>query len=175
MAKSQEQDTLDKFVKLLEQINSKISSARVLNGGFDKLEIEVDEIKKAQFKLVIDSENAKANIERMESKLDKIFDPSDGFYPKIKKAETMLESLDSKISALKTTDDKFYHNISELEKLAKKTEKEIDDIKKITGKDHGELEKSIKISNVVWWFIGFTTTGLLSAIGKLIWDYFAAS
>lgn len=174
MPKGSEQETLENFIKLLEQINGKISNARVLNGGFDKLEIEVNEIKRAQLKLVIDAENSKANIERMESKLDKIFDPNDGFYPKIKKTELMLESLDSKISSLASADERFSKSISELDSLARQNEKEMREIKKITGDDHENLKKSIKISSTVWWLIGFTTTGLLSAIGKLIWDYFVS-
>lgn len=172
MPKNSEQESLENFVKLLEQINNKISGARVLNGGFDKLEGEVDEIKRAQLKLVIDAENSKANIERLESKLDKIFDPNDGFYPKIKKTEMMLESLDSKISSLASADERFSKNIAEIDALSKKNEKEMQEIKKITGDDYDNLKKSMKISSTVWWLIGFSATGLLSAIGKLIWDYF---
>lgn len=174
MAKISDQENVEKFVKLLEQINGKISNARVLNGGFDKLEAEVNEIKKAQFKLVIDSENSKENIERLEFKLDKIFDPEEGIYPKIKRTELIMENLDSKMNHLRLADDKFSEKLVKLESTVDKADKDFNQLKKITGEDHKELKKAIKLSTGLWWFVGFTTTGLLSAVGKLIWDYFTS-
>lgn len=173
MAKTpQVYENLDEFVRLLEDIDRKLSSARVLNGGFDKLESEVNEIKKIQLRLLVDFENSKNNIERMDSKIDKIFDPTDGFYPKINKAETMLHNLNEKIALLSTTDEKFFNKISVLEKVSEQNQKELLEIKKVTGDDNEALRKSIKISSGVWWLIAMTTTGLLGAIGKLIWDSF---
>ncbi len=172
MAKIPSVDQLEELTNLLNQINRKISSAKVLNGGFDKLEIEVDEIKKAQLRLIVDFENSKFNAERMESKLDKIFDPEDGLYHKINKTEAALENLGQRFNNLAVVDEKVMTRLSTVENLSETTTGDLAELKKITGQDHDALRKSIKISNGVWWLIAMTTTGLIGAIGKLIWDFF---
>lgn len=172
MAKVSDPEKLEDLTKLLETIEKKISNAKVLNGGFDRLELEVDEIKKIQLKLLVDFENSKNNIEKMGNKMDKIFDPTDGFYPKMSRAETILESLNQKVASLSSADEKFSTKLSEIEREATNNTKDIVEIKKITGEGHETLRKSIKVSNGIWWLLVMTTTGLLGAIGKLIWDFF---
>lgn len=171
MAKSSDQE-IEQIKELLGQVNKKLSSARVLNGGFDKLELEVSQIKDLQTKLNSDFESHKVNDERLESKIDKLYDPETGIYAKVQKTENMISGLSDKISGLAAIDEKLQVRLSSIETKADTTQNNLEQIKKITGEDNKELRKSIRLSKGFWWFLGFTVTGLLSALGKLIWDLF---
>jgi len=156
----------------LNLIVNKISGARVLNGGFDKLEREVAHIKQNQEKLFFESEAQKKSSERVEEKLDKIFDPENGIYGKFIKTENMLESLNAKVNSLVNTDGKIETQLDAVERKTADNSKRLYELKKIAGEDNEELKKSITLSNGIWWLVAMATTGIVGAIGKLIWDIF---
>lgn len=157
---------------LMQQINEKISNAKVLNGAFDKLELEVTKIKELQKKLNLEFESRKINEERMEQKIDRLYDPENGIYAKVQKTEMLLETLNNQISGLVVVDEKLQRKISSIEEKAISTEKTIEDIKKITGENHIDLIKSIKLSKGFFWVLVTVGAGLLSAVGKFLWELF---
>ena len=156
----------------LNQITTKLSGAKVLNGGFDRLEKEVNQIKINQEKLSFESAAQKKSFERVEEKLDKIFDPEDGVYSKFVKTENMLESLNFKVNSLVTTDVQLKAQLNVVEHKTLDNSQKLFDLKKIAGEDNEDLRKSINISNGLWWLVAMAGTGLLGALGKLIWDVF---
>lgn len=163
---------ISELLSELKQIKLKINSAKVLNGGFDRLEIEVSEVKKLQNKLSVDFDVHKEKVDRIENKLERLFDPEGGIYMKVQKAEMTLGNLDTKIASLISVDEKVSQRLSETEKNAINAFDKINEIQKITGDNHSNLIRSIKLSKGIWWFAGFAATGFLSAFGKLLWDYF---
>lgn len=169
MAKSSDAD-LEQIKELLSQVNSKIISAKVLNGGFDKLQEEVSQIKNLQTKLNVDFEAHKLNDERLESKIDKLYDPQDGIYAKVQKTEMMIVGLSEQISNLASMDRKFETRLETVETREDTTKTKLERIEKIAGEDNKDLEKSVSMAKNVRWFIGFAGVGLLSAIGKFLWD-----
>jgi outer membrane murein-binding lipoprotein Lpp len=163
---------IEQIKELLSQVNQKISSAKVLNGGFDRIEQEVSEIREMQAKLSADFDAHKLNDERIEGKLDRLYDPEAGIYAKVQKTETMIQVLTDKVSALATSDDKFMSRLSGVEDKADVASQKIEAIQKIAGEDNKDLQKSIRLSKGFWWFGGLALTGLLSAVGKFLWDLF---
>lgn len=156
----------------LQQIVNKLHHAKVLNGGFDRLEKEVADIKHTQSQLIYDNDAQKKSYQRVEEKLDKIFDPETGLYSKFIKTETMLENLNTKVNSLVAIDNKIEVQLSDVEKKTLDNSKRLLQLKNIAGEDHEVLRKSIDISNGIWWLIAMTVTGVLGGIGKLIWDFF---
>lgn len=171
MAKTDETENAQ-IKELLVQINQKIGSAKVLNGGFDRLEAEVSAIKTMQAKLNGDFESHKVNDSRIEQKLDRLYDPEDGIYAKIHKSETMITTLTDKVDSLANFDQTVRVRLETIEKKTDDTDGKMKSLQKIAGEDNKDLEKSIKLSKGFWWFIGFTVTGILSAVGKFLWDLF---
>jgi chromosome segregation ATPase len=162
----------EEIKSLLNEINQKIRSAKVLNGGFDTLQTEVAQIKNLQAKLNADFEAHKVNDTRIEEKLDRLYDPEDGIYSKIHKSETMMTALHEKVGSLNSFDEKIQVRLSDIEKKADTAQSDIKQIQKIAGEDNKELAKAVKLGKGVWWFLGFAITGLLSAVGKFLWDLF---
>lgn len=162
----------EQIKQLLTQINQKIGSAKVLNGGFDRLAIEVSQIKEMQAKLNTDFESHKINDTRIEQKLDRLYDPEDGIYSKLHKQETMMTNLTEKVNSLAAFDKEVQDKVQKIDTRSDDTERKLKSIEKIAGEDNKELNKAVKISKGVWWFAGFAVTGLLSAIGKFLWDLF---
>jgi predicted nuclease with TOPRIM domain len=158
---------------LLVQINDRISSAKVLNGGFDRLEKEVSEIKKMQSEMKSEMASSQTNQERMENKLDRLYDPEAGIYSKVQKAEIMLVDLNQKMSKLTTEDQILQTKIEKIEEKAEIATLDLEKLKKVTGENHEDLSKSIKISKGFIWFSGITLAGFLSALGKFLWDLFS--
>lgn len=171
MAKSDDPE-LEQIKNLLSQVNNKLVNAKVLNGGFDRMEQELHSVKQMQVKLNADFEAHKMNDERIEGKLDKLYDPEGGIYSKVQKTEAMLQNLTAKIDGLNVTDGEFKNRLGQIEDTAKIALLKTKDIEKITGKEHEDLLKSIRLSKFAWWFGGFAGVGLLSAVGKLLWDLF---
>jgi chromosome segregation ATPase len=162
----------EEIKSLLIQINQKIRSAKVLNGGFDVLQTEVAQIKSLQAKLNADFEAHKVNDTRIEQKLDRLYDPEDGIHSKLHKSETMIAALHEKVGTLNSFDEKIQSRLSDIEKKADTAQADIKQIQKIAGEDNKELAKAVKLGKGVWWFGGLALTGLLSAIGKFLWDLF---
>jgi len=172
MAKIDDNENDQQIKALLTQINQKIGSAKVLNGGFDRLEAEVSQIKSMQAKLNVDFESHKQNDSRIEEKLDRLYDPEDGIYSKLHKSEGMIANLTNKVDALSNFDEKMHIRVSSVEKRTDDTDSKIKQIQKVAGEDNKDLQKAVKLSKGAWWFGGFVLTGLLSAIGKFLWDLF---
>lgn len=157
--------------EILQELK-KISSAKVMNGGFDRLVGEVAQVKEMQAKLNIDFEAHKINDDRIETKLDRLYDPETGIYTQLRKTEAVVSNLNEKVSSLKMVDDKIFNKLDAVTEQSAQTAKELGDIKKITGEEHKELQKAVKLTRGAWWLGGLAITGLLSALGKLLWDLF---
>lgn len=166
------QEELESVKASLNQIVNKLSHARVLNGGFDKLEKEIQEIKSTQVTLSLESNAQKQSSQRVEAKLDKIFDPETGLYSKFIKNEAMLESLNSKINSLVSIDKKIENQLNNVEKKTLDNSHHLIKIQKVTGEDNEQLRKSIDISKAIWWLLAMGITGIVGGVGKLIWDFF---
>jgi chromosome segregation ATPase len=163
---------IEQIKEILSQVNQKLLNAKVLNGGFDRLQEEISEIKQLQSKFNTDFEAHKLNDDRIESKLDRLYDPEVGIYSKVHKTETMIENLTTKVDNLSLTDEKIQARISATEIKANNTLEKVESIQKITGEDNKELQRSIRLSKGFWWFIGFAGVGLLSALGEFLWRLF---
>jgi uncharacterized protein Yka (UPF0111/DUF47 family) len=151
----------DELLKIFKQIQN--SSA--LNGGFDKLVLTVEHIKKKQ--------------EEQSEKLDKLYDPDTGLFSRVKELENDLQSLDKHFSRY------IDNNMQNFDKIEKKLEKiesvnktatdalEITKkIQRITGEDLHDLNKTIelqkKISNIYWALITVVITGFLNIVWQMI-------
>lgn len=163
---------LEQIKLLLSQMNSKLGNAKVLNGGFDRMEQELHSVKQMVVKLNADFEAHTINDERLESKLDKLYDPEDGIYSKVQQTETLIKEVYQKVDSLGIADGEFKARLGEIEDTAKTAKRKVADIEKIAGEEYEELRKSIRLSKFLWWFGGFAGVGLLSALGKLLWDLF---
>ena len=84
----------------------------------------------------------------------------------------MLESLNFKVNSLVTTDVQLKAQLNVVEHKTLDNSQKLFDLKKIAGEDNEDLRKSINISNGLWWLVAMAGTGLLGALGKLIWDVF---
>lgn len=171
MAKSTPPEQLE-LLLLLQSMNEKISSARVLNGGFDRLEKQVGEIRDLQAKFNADFQNHVVNDARIEEKIDRLYDPEEGIYSKVAKTEAMLTTLTDNVQRLSDADSMFSDKLTKIEKVSSDTSQKVEAIEKITGKDHKDLVKAVETSKGFWKFTLWAGAGLLAAIGKVIWDLF---
>jgi DNA repair exonuclease SbcCD ATPase subunit len=167
-------DDYNEVMRLLLEMNAKIGSARVLNGGFDRLEKQVEDIAKVQNKLVADFENHTVNDERIEKKIDRLYDPQEGIYIKVTKAETLLTQMNESVERLSEADKKFADQLKSVEIATETTARKMTAIEKISGEDHKELATAIKTTKGFWKFAIWIGAGLLTAVGKLLWDLFVA-
>lgn len=163
MAKSPDTEQMEELRVSLSQIYQKLNSSRVLNGGFDKLEEQVSEIKELQTKLNADFENHKINDDRIESKIDRLYDPEEGIYTKVAKIEI-------KIDQLQRTDNKTDERLQSTETSAKTTADKVAAIETIAGKDNADLIKAVKFGKGFWWMVATIAGGILAAVGKFLVD-----
>jgi hypothetical protein len=156
---------------LLESISGKINSSPVLNGGFDKMMIIVENIKEKQ-----------AETSEKVSEIHKgLYAPDDGLYARVKSVETSIEHMAEDFKKHATNDDANMERISvSLEKLVDKDkdlEKRVEHtakLKKIAGDDLEKLESVLVakstagewISKIVWAIV----LAILGGIGKTLWD-----
>lgn len=173
MAKSIPPDSNGELLRLLVQMNEKISSARVLNGGFDRLEKQVTEIKSMQEKLSSDFQNHVQNDDRIEMKIDRLYDPEEGIYAKVNKTQVMVETLSRNVNALTEADTKFASRLQSIEDVALTAATNIKKIEKISGDDFKDLVAVVKTNKGLWKFALWAGAGTLTAIAKLLWDLFA--
>jgi len=176
MAKNDIQDSQIEYLKVLE----KISNSPALNGGFDRLSENIDDIKTTQMsmkndisKVSTEVENVKNNFGRMEEKIDRIYDPERGLFSRvadnefsIEKNETSLENMSLKLDSFNIV----FGKISEIEKETREITQRIKTLRNITGENYEELSSAIKVKNnmskIVWLF----AAGLASTLAKIIWD-----
>lgn len=172
MGKSIPPNNNEELFRMIVQMNEKISSAKVLNGGFDKLTKQVDEIKEMQIRLGSDFQAHVANDNRIEAKIDRLYDPEEGIYAKVNKTEMMLESLSENVKTLTEVDSKMAKDIKSIEEKSSTTANKVMNLEKISGEDNKDLVTAIKTSKLLWKFVAGAGTGILTAIGKLLWDIF---
>lgn len=172
MAKSVPPGDNNELLLLLMQMHDTISKARVLNGGFDRLEKQVDEIKEMQQKFNADFQNHVVNDERIEAKIDRLYDPEEGIYAKVNKTEVMLTNLTENVERLSDTGKLFATKLAHVEQTGEKTSVIVTSIQKVAGEDNKDLMNAVKTSKGFWRVAVFVGTALITAIGKLLWDVF---
>lgn len=165
-------DEFGELRHILLKMEDKISSARVLNGGFDKLEKQVNEIKDMQIKLNVDFETHKVNDARIEEKIDRLYDPDQGIYAKVNKTEVMLKALAKNVDNLAQKDQELSKHINDLDDTGRTMVTKFATLEKVTGDDHSNLRSTIKLSKGFWAVLVFAVTGLAGAVGKILWDSF---
>jgi len=161
--KTPDPEHLEEVRSSLDQIFQKLNSSRALNGGFDRLEEQVSEIKDLQTKLNADFENHKINDERIESKIDRLYDPEEGIYTKVAKIEI-------KIDQLQRTDNRTDERLLSTENSSKVTADKVAAIEAISGKDNEDLAKAVKFGKGFWWMVATIAGGILAAVGKFLID-----
>ena len=72
------QDVLEKLLRKVENMECKISSAKSLNGGFDKLMSEVEHIKETQAVILDGVRGVKKNL----------YEPDSGLFSRVRELET---------------------------------------------------------------------------------------
>ena len=139
--------------ELLEMLVKKVSEAKALNGGFDKLFLMIEHIHSEQ--------------DKSGKKLDKVsealYDPDDGLFSRVKGIETKLDT-----------------NISDLEDKCKDVptvKNEIDDLKKfqaavesIAGKQLEELGALVKLRknlSMIYWALMLS---IAAFVGNLLFQ-----
>lgn len=156
---------------ILEGISVKINSSPVLNGGFDKMLVIVENIKEKQ------NETSK--------KVDEIhkglYEPDTGLYARVKSVENGINHMASDFKEHAETDDKNMTGVrNSLEKLVDKDkdlEKKVEHtakLKKIAGDDLEKLESVIQakgkagewFSKIIWAIL----LAVLGGLGKALWD-----
>lgn len=172
MGKSVPPDDYNNLMMLLTQVNEKISQARVLNGGFDRLEKQVEDIKQMQQKFNADFENHVMNDERIESKIDRLYDPEEGIYAKVNKTEVMMTQLTENMNRLSDADAKFSTKLERVDETGRTVALKLEALQKITGEDNKDLSKAVKTSKGFWKFALWAGAGIITAVGKMLWDLF---
>lgn len=151
-------DDLRELMALLQQVNQKVSSARVLNGAFDRLESQIEEIKQTQTKV--------------DEKLDRLYDHESGIYARAQKTDVALATMSEAINKLSEADKKVLEQVEKIEDTVNITVSKVDSIVKITGEDNKDLENAVKTSKGFWKFTLWAGAAFLTAVGKMIWDVF---
>jgi chromosome segregation ATPase len=183
MAKSEIPPNLEtqlEYLRLLERL----SNAPALNGGFDRLQESITEIKDIQTstkqditKLSYELEHVKTDFQRVENKIDRIYDPEDGLFFRISntealaaKTENSIDELSRKIDDVIKTNTDTKEKISSLEKTAQDITGKIKLLSSVAGENFEELQSTIKVkknlSKMVWLFI----TGFFGTLAKILWD-----
>lgn len=156
---------------LLKSISAKINSSAVLNGGFDKMLVIVENIKEKQ------NETSK--------KVDEIhrglYEPDSGLYARVKSVESGIQHMAEDFKSHADADEKNTAGIRlSLEKLVDKDkdlEKKVEHtvkLKKIAGDDLEKLESVIQAKGKAGeWFgkiIWAILLAILGGLGKALWD-----
>lgn len=155
---------------LLKSINDTVSSARVLNRGFDELKDDLYELKESQIRSEMEIKSMRASEATFRQKISDIsellYDPHDGLYKKISE-----NSLNDKIFEEKL--DNVMEKIERIEETIVPFEQTDKELKRITGENLQELGSIVKTKttiNKMFWII---TTAFLAAAGKLFWEMFS--
>lgn len=156
---------------LLESISGKINSSPVLNGGFDKMMIIVENIKEKQ----------NETSEKVDEIHKGLYAPDDGLYARVKSVESSIEHMandfkthavndDANMERINVSLDKLVDKDKDLEKRVEHTAK----LKKIAGDDLERLESVLKakatagewFSKIVWAVV----LAIFGGLGKMLWD-----
>lgn len=151
-------EDIKELMSLLQQVNQKVSSARVLNGGFDRLENQIEDIKTTQ--------------DRMNEKLERLYDPEDGIYARAQKTDMMLTNMTNTMKNLSDSEQRLLDQVNKIDSTLKTTTGKVESIEKIAGEDNKDLENAVKTSKGFWKFVLWVGAALATAVGKIIWDFF---
>lgn len=151
-------DDLRELMEMLKQLNQKVSTARVLNGAFDRLEGQIEEIKQTQSKV--------------DEKLERLYDPETGIYARAQKTDAALASMSEAINKLSEADKKVLAQVEKMEDTVNTTATKMEAVEKITGEDNKDLENAVKTSKGFWKFTFWAGAAFLTAVGKMVWDLF---
>lgn len=157
----------DKLQEILLGISNKLNNSRVLNGGFDRLEVMVEHIKDKQ------DETA----EQVKKIHDGLYKPDEGLYARVKSIETSTKKIEEDYKIHLKSDEENMENIhsdlSNLNEQQKNFEKKSEitvKLKQVAGEDLQELKtvldstakKKATISKIVW----IVLATILGAVAK---------
>lgn len=130
------------LIGLLNDIQIKLTSSTVMNGGFEKLFEKVNKIESTQEKLILDVNEIK----------DEIYDPNSGLYSKIKNSESnsiqKMHELEKEFFELKF-ENKYVKNELSKVKDIDNTMSEFNKIKENYSKFTWLLVAAV-LSNIFW-------------------------
>lgn len=161
------QARLETLEKNVDAVLSKIKNAKVLNGGFDTVFEEIQEIKAAQLrveyeiKFLVDSDNKYQK--RISDITDLLYDPDDGIYKRIANATSGDEEARRKLTQLEQRLVGIESILTDMSDISK-------DIKKIAGDDLGELKSIVGTKNMVNKLFIVLITAAAGSVGTFIWS-----
>lgn len=165
------------IASLLQEISTKLAKAEVLNGGFDRMQAHLEELKQdvgeirtEVYKVNIDLRTITAQNTEFKQELGKvneaIYHPDNGIYTRIQKSTSSQTSRDKEmVSALK--------KIDKVEKVIVPIQRTQDELTEIAGRDLKELESIVKtraMLNKMFWLM---VVAIIGAGGKTLWEFFA--
>lgn len=168
------------YLRLLERL----SNSSALNGGFDRLQESITELKDIQTstkedvnKVSYEVEHFKTNFKRVEEKIDRIYDPEDGLFHRVTKTEDFakgalksIDQLNKKIEDVVQSHSDVTEEISLLKKSTQDITGKITLLNSVAGENFEELHSTIKVkknlSKMIWLFI----TGFFGTLAKILWD-----
>lgn len=180
MAKEDGKEIEKEYFKILERLS--ISPA--LNGGFDRLEENITEIKSMQLsarddmvKLNSEVSHVKNEFKRTQDKIDRIYDPEEGLFVRILNTENdiaitnkALIDLAESVNENVTMSQKTLSQIAKLKKESDEITGKIKILSNIAGENFEELHSTIKVkknlSKIIWLFV----TGFFGTLAKILWD-----
>ena len=172
MSKKSLSDIENSYRQILE-MQGKILSAPAMNGGFTTLLYKVEKIEQNQTQIV----------EKVDQIHDVLYEPDNGLYARIKKVENSSIS-DEKVEEIEKNVEEIEKDVQEIkiwksstEKTSEKDEVKDDEKTKLLLQHENSiisLQNSIKKYNAIAkWLTVSVGGGLLSLLGKLIYDYIA--
>lgn len=165
--------------KKLDQLLELVRKAPAMNGGFDKLSADVDNIKEINVKVLYELKLLKKSQDVHSKKFDdmyqSLYDPDSGLYQRITSAiadnkiqEKTITKTENKVEKLETSQGSIVKKVSNIEEKHAALER-------IAGKDLQELRATISTrKNMIrafWIFI----TGAIAGIAKFLWDVLSGS
>lgn len=166
------------IASLLQDIHIKLSKAEVLNGGFDRMQAQLEglkqdvgEVRTEVYKVNVDLRTITAQNTEFKHELGKvneaIYHPDNGIYTRIQKTASAQDSRDKKM-------DIAIEKIDNVEKVIVPLQRTQGELTEIAGKDLKELESIVKtraLLNKMFWLM---VVAILGAGGKTIWEFFTA-
>jgi len=165
---SELQMRLETLEKNVDAVLIKIKNARVMNGGFDTVFDEIQEIKAAQLrveyeiKFLVESDNKYHK--RISDITDLLYDPDDGIYKRIANVTSGDDDARRKLLQLENKLADIESMLSDVADISK-------DIKKIAGDDLGELKSIVGTKNMVNKLFIVLITAVAGSVGTFIWGF----
>lgn len=148
--------------QILNQIQAKIASSSVLNGGFDTLLFKVDRIEESQVQL----------IGKVDSIHDAIYQPDNGIYARLKSVEQIklddIDQIEKDVYDLKS----WKHNE---EKTFERENIIVENNKNLIQLHNQQIKELIthkdRVTTIIKWIFVTISTGILTLVGKIIYDF----